>query len=94
MHDHDHSHEPEVAMHTFGKITPYEGTLFHRSQVMHVATEIYKSGVPKGRVTPMAGEDTFFTPKEAVEEAIKLVEAIDDHIISCRIEESDQSITQ
>lgn len=86
MHDHDHGH-PNKPLHRFGEITAYEGTLFHRSQLMHLATEIFAAGVPKGRVTNMDAEDSFYTPKEAVAVAVELIAAVDEQIIGCRLPE-------
>jgi len=80
-----HHHEQGEERHDFGALTPYEQTLFFRSQLMDVATKIYCSGVPRGR-GDISGPNRkpFFTPKEAVKEAESLIQDIDDIIISCR----------
>jgi len=87
MHDHSHDHESQDhdAAHEFGELTPYEESLFRRQQVMHVATEIYKAGIPKGCVSPQYAEDPYFSPAQAVDRAVELIAAVDDYVVSRRI---------
>ena len=87
MHDHSHEHDPETtSTHSFGNLNPGEEYLYHRQVMIHTATAIYTAGIPHGRVSPMAGEDPFFTPQEAFEKARELVRLVDDHVVANRIE--------
>jgi len=88
-HSHDHDHSEGEHDHDFGPLTTHEQTLFHRSQVMHVATEIFKSGVPRKGWT--AERQPYFTPAEAVATACDLIAAVDQKIHSCRIEDDQSS---
>jgi hypothetical protein len=62
-----------------------------RAELLHIATIIFKAGIPTGRVNPMASEDPYYTPKQAVNVAIELIGRVDDYIVGCPDEEPDQS---
>ena len=85
MHDHDHSHpDADGFDHDFGAITEREETLYRRQQVLHIAVEIYKSGVPRD-----TGGTPHFTVEQAMSTARELMQAADDYIVGCRIEKAD-----
>lgn len=92
MHDHDHDHQVTTTRdHDFGELTSSELMLLYRSQLLHVATEIFTAGVPSGRAATMASyEHPYYDPKEAVEVAQQIIAQVDDVIIKSRraVEES------
>jgi hypothetical protein len=55
--------------HDFGALTPYERALVERSHLMHVALEVYKAGLPRGKAEnkDLSGLKPFYSPQLAVQ---------------------------
>jgi hypothetical protein len=80
MHDHSHDHAHGEEQHKLGEITPYEGNLVWRNQLLHIATEIYCAVLRSGAE---------IQPEDATQRARGLVKSVDDVVISCRVESED-----
>lgn len=77
MHDHSHDHASEEITHVFSEATPYEQSLISRQQLLHIATELLKSGIDE------SGKFTV-SPVEAAQRAHELLQEADKIVVSCR----------